>query len=219
MVAYYTLMIRFLPLLAALTALTLQPSPAGDSWSRVAALYRERLQQTDIAGSSLMFVKNGEVVHKAFEGYQDLAAKRAALKVARVNLDYTRIVAPTDGIVGERKVRPGQLVSAGTQVLSVVGNDTWVVANYKEVQLAKVKIGDRASVRVDGVPDVVFAGRVETISPGSGSTFSLLPPDNATGNFTKIAQRIPVKIAFAETKIDPRLRAGMSTTVSIRTVP
>jgi membrane fusion protein (multidrug efflux system) len=149
----------------------------------------------------------------------ELAAKRAALKVAEVNLDYTRIVAPTDGVVSERKVRPGQLVSAGTQVLSVVGLGTWVVANYKEAQLAHAKAGDRATLQVDGIPGVELHGRVETISPASGSVFSLLPPDNATGNFTKIAQRIPVKIAFDDAGMDPRLRPGMSATVSIRTTP
>ena len=148
----------------------------------------------------------------------DLRAKEAALKVAQVNLDYTRIVAPTDGVLGERKVRPGQLVSAGTQVVSLVGNTTWVIANYKETQLANVRVGDAAEVRVDGVPDVAWKGHVDTISPGTGSQFSLLPPDNASGNFTKIAQRIPVKIV-----IDPdqsradRLRSGMSVIATIKT--
>jgi membrane fusion protein (multidrug efflux system) len=149
----------------------------------------------------------------------DLAAKRASLKVAQVNLDYTRIVAPANGVVGERKVRPGQLVSAGTQVLSLVGEDIWVVANYKEAQLAHVKVGDPARIRVDGVPDAEWAGRVQTIAPASGAVFSLLPPDNATGNFTKIAQRIPVKIVLEGKDVDERLRAGMSVTASIRTQP
>ncbi len=147
----------------------------------------------------------------------DLEAKRAALKVSQVNLDYTRIVAPSDGTVGERKVRPGQLVSAGTQVVSLVGEDTWVVADFKEEQLTHVKVGDRARIRLDGIPDVEWAGHVQTISPASGAVFSLLPPDNATGNFTKIAQRIPVKIVFDRTALDGHVRAGMSATVSIRT--
>ncbi|HYV64811.1 MAG TPA: HlyD family secretion protein [Myxococcales bacterium] len=148
----------------------------------------------------------------------DLRAKEAALKVARVNLDYTRIVAPTDGVLGERKVRPGQLVSAGTQVVSLVGNDVWVIANFKETQLARVQVGDRAEVRVDGVPGVVWTGVVDTISPGTGAQFSLLPPDNATGNFTKIAQRVPVKIVFdpGQREAD-RLRSGMSAVATILT--
>src|SRR5437868_11995803 len=148
----------------------------------------------------------------------DLRAKEAALKVAQVNLDYTRIMAPTDGVLGERKVRPGQLVSAGTQVVSLVGNTTWVIANYKETQLANVRMGDAAEIRVDGVPDVAWKGHVDTISPGTGSQFSLLPPDNASGNFTKIAQRIPVKIVLSpDQQTVDRLRSGMSVIATIKT--
>ena len=150
----------------------------------------------------------------------DISAKEAAVKLARINLDYTRIVAPTDGIVGERKVRAGQLVSPGTQVISLVGQTVWVVANYKETQLRNVRAGDKADVIVDGVPGVVFTGRVETVSPASGSQFSLLPPDNATGNFTKIAQRIPVKIVFdPKQALTERLRPGMSVIATIKTTP
>lgn len=150
----------------------------------------------------------------------DLSAKDAGLKLARINLEYTRIVAPTDGIVGERKVRAGQLVNPGTQAIALVGQTLWVIANYKETQLRNVRVGDEAEVTVDGLPGVVFTGSVETISPASGSLFSLLPPDNATGNFTKIAQRIPVKIV-----LDPkhaqtdRLRPGMSVIATIKTKP
>jgi membrane fusion protein (multidrug efflux system) len=148
----------------------------------------------------------------------DVAAKEASLKVAQVNLDYTRIVAPTDGTLGERKVRASQLVSAGTQVVSLVGKMVWVVANYKETQLARVRVGDAAEVRVDGVPDVVWTGKVDTISPGTGAQFSLLPPDNASGNFTKIAQRIPVKIVLDEGQRETdRLRSGMSVIATIKT--
>ena len=150
----------------------------------------------------------------------DLSAKEAALKLARVNLDYTRITAPTDGVVGERKVRPGQLVSAGTQVISLVGQTVWVIANYKETQLARVRVGDLTDVTVDGLPGVVLTGRVETISPASGSQFSLLPPDNATGNFTKIEQRIPVKIVLDPNQaLADRLRPGMSVIATIKTKP
>src|SRR3989442_9462778 len=150
----------------------------------------------------------------------DKSAREAAVKLARINLDYTRIVAPTDGIVGERKVRAGQLVSPGTQVISLVGQTVWVVANYKETQLRNVRAGDKADVIVDGVPGVVFTGRVETVSPASGSQFSLLPPDNATGNFTKIAQRIPVKIVLdPKQALTDRLRPGMSAIATIKTTP
>jgi membrane fusion protein (multidrug efflux system) len=148
----------------------------------------------------------------------DLSAKQEALKVAQTNLDYTRIVAPTDGIVGERKVRVGQLVSPGTQVISLVENTIWVQANYKETQLTNVAKGDAAEITVDSFPGVVLRGHVEEIAPASGSQFALLPPDNATGNYTKIAQRIPVKIALdANPAMTGRLRPGMSVVAEIKT--
>ena len=126
----------------------------------------------------------------------DLHAKEAALMVAEVNLGYTRIVAPADGTIGERQVRPGQLVSPGTQVMTFVDITRWVAANYRETQLTNVKTGAVAEVRVDTYPGQVFKGRVLEIAPASGSQFALLPPDNATGNFTKVVQRVPVKIAL-----------------------
>src|SRR4030095_7368097 len=113
------------------------------------------------------------------------------LKVAQTNFEYTRIVAPADGIVGERKVRIGQLVNPGTQVVSLVESKPWILANYKETQLARVRKGDAVDITVDALPGIVVKGRVEEIAPASGSQFALLPPDNATGNFTKIVQRIP----------------------------
>jgi len=148
----------------------------------------------------------------------DLNAKQEALKVAQTNLDYTRIVAPTDGIVGERKVRIGQLVSPGTQVISLVDNTIWVQANYEETQLTNVAKGDGAEITVDTFPGVTLRGRVEEIAPASGSQFALLPPDNATGNYTKIVQRIPVKITLdARPELAKRLRPGMSVIAKIRT--
>jgi membrane fusion protein (multidrug efflux system) len=136
----------------------------------------------------------------------------------QTNLEYTRIIAPTDGTVGERKVRVGQLVSPGTQVLSLVQSDLWVLANYKETQLTNVRKGDPVEITVDSLPGVTIKGHVEEIAPASGSQFALLPPDNATGNFTKIAQRIPVKIVLdADTNLRERLRPGMSVISRIKT--
>jgi membrane fusion protein (multidrug efflux system) len=148
----------------------------------------------------------------------DLNAKQEALKVAQTNLDYTRILAPTDGIVGERKVRIGQLVSPGTQVISLVDNTIWVQANYEETQLTNVAKGDGAEITVDTFPGVTLRGHVEEIAPASGSQFALLPPDNATGNYTKIVQRIPVKIVLdPNPDLANRLRPGMSVTAKIST--
>ncbi len=147
----------------------------------------------------------------------DLHAKEAALTVAEVNLGYTKIAAPGDGSVGERQVRPGQLVSPGTQVIAFVSKIKWVQANYRETQLTNVKVGDSADVRIDEYPGKAFYGKVIEIAPASGSQFALLPPDNATGNFTKVVQRIPVKIAFDDSNIATALRPGLSVIATVRT--
>jgi len=147
----------------------------------------------------------------------DLHAKEAAFTVARINLGYTKIEAPADGSVGERQVRPGQLVSPGTQVIAFVSNIKWVQANYRETQLTNMKVGDPAEIRVDTYPDKTFHGKVIEIAPASGSQFALLPPDNATGNYTKVVQRIPVKIAFDDSNSAMTLRPGLSVISSVRT--
>ena len=147
----------------------------------------------------------------------DLHAKEAALEVAQVNLRYTKINAPGDGSVGERQVRPGQLVSPGTQVLTFVSNVKWVQANYRETQLTHIKVGDSAEITVDTFPGQKLRGKVLEIAPASGSQFALLPPDNATGNFTKVVQRVPVKIALDPSPLSAQLRPGLSVTATVRT--
>src|SRR6266404_4164675 len=150
--------------------------------------------------------------------HADLNAKRASLMLSQTNLGYTRVAAPEDGIVSERKVRAGQLVSPGTQVLSLVQSDVWVQANYKETQVRHIRPGDPAELRMDAFPGVVFKGRVDQLSPASGSQFALLPPDNSTGNFTKIVQRVPVKIVLDRGQpAAARLRPGMSVIATVRT--
>ncbi len=147
----------------------------------------------------------------------ELSAKEAGLVAAQVNLGYTKIFAPADGSVGERQVRPGQLVSPGTEVIPFVDRTRWVQANYKETQLTNVRVGDAAEVWVDQYPGQVIHGRVIEIAPASGSQFSLLPPDNATGNYTKVVQRIPVKIALDDSDLTRKLRPGLSVTATVRT--
>jgi membrane fusion protein (multidrug efflux system) len=148
----------------------------------------------------------------------DLNSKKASLTLARINPGYTQIRAPEKGIVSERKVRPGQLVSPGTQVISLVQRNVWVQANYKETQVRHIQAGDPAEIRVDAFPGVIFRGKVDQVSPASGSQFALLPPDNATGNFTKIVQRIPVKIVLdAGQASAERLRPGLSVVATVRT--
>jgi membrane fusion protein, multidrug efflux system len=149
----------------------------------------------------------------------DLLAKQAALAAAIVNLGYTKVYAPGEGTVGERQVRPGQLVSPGTQVIAFIDVTKWVQANYRETQLTNVKVGDPAELRIDQYPGQVIRGKVLEIAPASGSQFALLPPDNATGNFTKVAQRIPVKIALDDKAFAASLRPGLSVTATVRTRP
>jgi membrane fusion protein, multidrug efflux system len=148
-----------------------------------------------------------------------IKATEAQVKLANDNLRYTRIISPADGLVGQRQVRPGQFVNIGTQVIAMVPlPNIWVIANYKETQMTHVRLGQPARVTVDAFPNLVLTGHVDSWSPGTGSTFALLPPDNATGNFTKVVQRVPVKIVLDK---DPALgalvRPGMSVEATIDT--
>jgi membrane fusion protein, multidrug efflux system len=146
----------------------------------------------------------------------DIQAKEAAITVTNVNLGYTQIFAPAAGAIGERHVQAGQLVAPGMQVVDLVEGDVWIEANYQETQLTNIRVGDRADITVDTFPGVVLHGKVIEISPASGSQFALLPPDNATGNFTKVVQRIPVKIALdPDHPLKGRLRPGFSAIVTI----
>ncbi len=148
-----------------------------------------------------------------------LEGQKAARNLATINLGYTRITAPVDGMVSERRVRPGQYLSVGTQVTSLVPlPDVWVIANYKETQMTNIRSGQRARVTVDAFPGKVLHGQVDSWSPASGAEFSLLPPDNATGNFTKVVQRIPVKIVLdRDPSLGDLLRPGMSVIATIDT--
>jgi membrane fusion protein (multidrug efflux system) len=148
-------------------------------------------------------------------------AAEAQVTLAQNNMDYTRIVSPADGLVGLRQVRRGQFVNVGTQVISVVPLPRiWVIANYKETQMTNVRLGDPATVMVDAFPDLKLTGHVDSWSPGTGSTFALLPPDNATGNFTKVVQRVPVKIVLDPNEaLGTLVRPGLSVEATIDTGP
>jgi membrane fusion protein, multidrug efflux system len=148
-----------------------------------------------------------------------LARAEAVQSQAELNLEYTSIVAPIDGVVGNRTLRPGQFVQAGTQLMSVVPvSGVYVVANYKETQLTDVREGQAVDIAVDMFPGQIVHGHVDSIAPASGQEFALLPPDNATGNFTKVVQRIPVKIALSRDDSSPvELRPGMSVIPTIET--
>ncbi|MBC7473480.1 MAG: HlyD family secretion protein [Candidatus Sericytochromatia bacterium] len=143
-----------------------------------------------------------------------------ALKDAMNQMSYTTIVAPADGIIGKKNVEVGQRLQVGQPLMAVVGHEAWINANFKETQLEEIKKGQMVEIKLDSFPKYVFKGKVDSIAPGSGAVFALLPPDNATGNFTKIVQRIPVKILFDKDNnkdFMQRVTAGMSATVSIET--
>jgi membrane fusion protein (multidrug efflux system) len=158
-----------------------------------------------------------DVQERQLAAHRDAA--EAQVQLAENNLRYTQIRSPVDGTVGQRQVRPGQFVNVGTQFIVVMPlPNIWVIANYKETQMTNIRVGQSARVTVDAFPDLVLAGHVDSWSPGTGSTFALLAPDNATGNFTKVVQRMPVKILLdADPALGALVRPGMSVEATIDT--
>lgn len=146
-----------------------------------------------------------------------VAAAEAALERARLSLSYTRIVAPEDGWITRVAVNPGQLVQPGALVTYMVEADPYVVANFKETQVGELTAGQRAEIEVDAYPDHPLSGRVVSVAPGTGARFSLLPADNASGNFVKVVQRVPVRIRLDHVPPDLRLTAGLSVEVTVYT--
>jgi membrane fusion protein, multidrug efflux system len=143
-----------------------------------------------------------------------IQAKQALADNAALFFSYTVITAPYDGWVGKRTIQPGQLIKEGQSVVSIVSKEKWITANFKETQLQYLKVGQKVTVEADAVNGKEFIGTINSISPASGARFSLLPPDNATGNFVKIEQRIPVKIKLDESNLAADfLRAGMNVKV------
>ncbi len=146
-----------------------------------------------------------------------ITAKTAGETIAQVSLAYTKIVAPADGRVGRLRVHPGQLVGAGVQVVDFVQDGAWIEANFLETQLAHIRVGDTADIKIDAYPSQILHGHVSEVAPASGSATALLPPDNATGNFTKVVQRVPVKILFDGNPSGDILRPGLSAEVTVHT--
>lgn len=145
-----------------------------------------------------------------------IQGRQAALNAAKINLGYTTITAPVNGYIAARNVLPGQTVGPGTTVATLVQGAPWIIANFKETQVSRMAAGNEANIRVDAFPSRTWRGRVLTLAPQSGAASALIPPDNATGNFTKIVQRIPVKITLAEDQNLDLLRPGMSVTANVR---
>jgi membrane fusion protein (multidrug efflux system) len=149
-----------------------------------------------------------------------LAAAQVAVRDAQLQLSYTVITAPAAGHISQKTVEPGNVVAPGSAMLALVGDDVWVTANYKETQLGDVHPGEAATIAVDSVPGVIFKAHVESIQYGTGAVFSLLPAQNATGNYVKIVQRVPVKLVFDDPRVQKYLLApGMSVTPSVSIAP
>lgn len=145
-----------------------------------------------------------------------VAQAEAARDLAQIDLDSTVVRAPIRGVVGNRQVRVGRLVAPGASLLDIVPiHDLWVVANFKETQLKHIRPGQRVRITIDGYPNETFEGVVDSFAPGSGSAFSLLPTDNATGNFVRVVQRVPIKIRFASSPSPTQLVPGLSARVEI----
>ncbi|WP_375157330.1 HlyD family secretion protein [Bradyrhizobium sp. RDT46] len=191
----------------------------------------QRAQQTDAAlrasSAQLQHAKSGLVAAQRkvdvlttqrAQATAQLERARAAAQQAALNLSYTEITAPVEGTVGARSLRVGQYVQAGTQLMAVVPLDAvYVVANFKETQLTHMRPGQPVELRVDSFRNKTLRGHVDSLSPASGLEFALLPPDNATGNFTKIVQRVPVKIVLDDHSLSGLLRPGMSAVPTVDT--
>ena len=142
---------------------------------------------------------------------------QAQLTLAKIDLEHTQVKAPVDGIIGNRGVQLGQLVRPGVALASLVQNSTiWVEANFKETQLQYIRLGQPVVIKVDAYPDLDLTGKVDSFSPASGSEFSILPQENATGNFTKIVRRVPIKIVFDSAEHTELLKPGLSVSVKVK---
>jgi membrane fusion protein (multidrug efflux system) len=185
-----------------------------------AARDKKRTAQTGIAESAARVEQSAPVdaqLANAYLAHARVDSADAALTQAKLKLSYTRIEAPSDGLLSRLAVREGQDAQTGQQVVSIVPNATYVVANFKETQVGQMHVGQRAEIKVDAYPGRTFEGKVDSTSPGTGARFSMLPPDNASGNFVKVVQRVPVKIAWVNVPADVKLAAGMSTDVTVIT--
>jgi membrane fusion protein (multidrug efflux system) len=174
------------------------------------ALFRQRMT-TDLS--------TAETSKRVLVNEADIQRAHAAMDLASLNLSYTIITAPYDGVTGRRNIQEGQAVSAGQALLSFVRSDSkWVSANFKETQVTRLHIGEKMLLTADGIPGVQFVGQIEAISEATGSEYAAIPVDNSTGNFVKVRQRIPVRIAFtaSDNKADlDRLIAGMNIEVRV----
>jgi membrane fusion protein (multidrug efflux system) len=180
------------------------------------------LKQQEAASS---YQKNAMISRSAVTSKQTQVASanikkaKAVLDAALLNLSYTAVTASVDGQISTIDIQPGQLIQPGQSLFYIINNqETWVIANFKETQLNKMRAGQKVDIKIDAFPDTKFEGEITSFSPATGSRFSLLPPDNATGNFVKTVQRLPVKISFTAANDQEKiklLRSGMNADVDV----
>jgi membrane fusion protein (multidrug efflux system) len=177
------------------------------------ATYKANLAAVNVSQENL------KVAHAQEEAARALAdAAAAQVKSSELQLSYCTVVAPVSGRIAEKTVQTGNRVSVGQALMAVVEDNVWIEANFKETQLERIRVGQPVDIKIDALPHYRFKGRVDSLQPGSGSNFALLPPDNATGNFIKIVQRVPVKILFDPESIKTvrdKIVPGLSTEPSI----
>jgi membrane fusion protein (multidrug efflux system) len=190
-----------------------QDTARADSEKANAGLIQAKAK-VDTARSQIAVLEADRAAQEA-----SLAEAQATLEVATVNLDHTIITAPIDGVVGNRAVREGQYVGPGTQMMALVPmKDVWIEANYKETQITHMVPGQAVTITFDAYPDLTVTGRVQSLAPASGAQFSLLPAENASGNFTKIVQRVPVRIIIDQGQpMSGQLRPGLSAIATVDT--
>lgn len=175
------------------------------------------LDQSAKAGAGVNRAQYAAALANASLAHARVRSAQAALDLARLQLSWTEVLAPADGTLSRLAARAGQIVQPGQPLGQLVPRQTYLVANFKETQVGGIRAGQRVEVQVDSYPGRRLAGRVESVSAGTGARFSLLPPDNASGNFVKVVERVPVRIAWVDPPADVELRAGLSALVTVHT--
>lgn len=195
-----------------------EEAATGQEFEQVKARYDVAVSEYNAANNTLKtsYSKIEELKSRQALLQADIKRKTTQLAFARINLGYTVITAPYSGKLGRKAIQEGQQIQAGQPLVVIVNeNNKWVTANFKETQLVNVYEGRLVEIKLDALPGKTFKGRIESVSAGTGAKFSLLPPDNSTGNFVKITQRVPVKVAFTDTSL-ANVKVGMSATVSVK---
>jgi len=183
--------------------------------ARATALAQVGEAQGKLSQSTPVEAQIAEARAQAALAHAKYDGAKAQLELAKLQVSYTKVMAPEDGRASRLTVHPGQLVTIGQPVIQLVPTRTYVVANFKETQVGKMRAGQEAGIEADAYGGRKFTGKVESISGGTGASFSLLPADNATGNFVKVVQRVPVRIAWENLPADVPMRAGLSADVTV----